>query len=243
MPDKPVALITGAARRVGAAIAQLLHAKSYNVIVHYWQSQEAAEQLVATLNHERPNSACTLCANLLDDTTWSKLIQDALAFSGRIDVLINNASLFYKTPVGEVELEDWNNMMCTNLMAPFFLSQMAAPHLAKQQGNIINITDIHTKRPLKEHSVYCISKAGLHMMTSALAQALGPDVRVNAVAPGAVMWPEGDNALSESAKQYIIDKTALKRIGCGEDVALAVWSLLQQPFVTGQTLMVDGGRF
>ena len=169
-------------------------------------------------------------------------MEGALSCWGRLDVLVNNASSFFPTPVGSITEEQWHDLLGTNLKAPLFLSQAAAQHLKEQQGCIINITDIHAQQPLKNHSVYCIAKAGLDMLTKSLAKELGPEIRVNAVAPGALLWPEGDNALSDDIKATIIERSALKRAGKPEDVADIVWALVNASYVTGQVWRVDGGR-
>jgi len=241
--SKKVALVTGAARRIGAEIARTLHANDINVILHYHASQKEAEQLAVELNQERANSAISLSADLLGIEHLPALIQRAHDQWGRLDILVNNASLFYKTLMNEVTSEAWDDLLTCNVKAPFFLAQAAAPYLAKQQGCIVNITDIRAEKPLRDYPVYCISKAGLAMLTKTLAQALGPLVRVNAVAPGATLWPEGENALSQEMKQRIINQTALKREGGSSHIAQAVLFLVMQAdYMTGQTIVVDGGR-
>ncbi len=233
-------LITGAAHRVGAATARLLHAAGMNIILHYRHSKEAAEQLQQTLHAVRPDSVALLQADLHDTAKLPQLVEEAVAIAGKLDVLINNASSFYPTPLGTVTEAQWDDLIGANLKAPFFLSQAAAPYLRQQQGNIINIVDIHAERPLKEFPVYSVAKAGLVMLTKSLACELGPDVRVNAVAPGAILWPEH---LDEAAKEKIISRTFLKRKGEPQDIAKAIRYLIRDAdYMTGQVLAVDGGR-
>lgn len=238
-----VALITGAGKRIGAEITRFLHAEGINVILHYHTSEKAAKKLAATLNKQRDHSAAVIEADLSILANLQPLIQQAEALWGRLDVLVNNASIFYKTEMGEVTGSAWDKLIDTNLKAPFFLAQAAFPYLAKQQGCIVNIVDIHAQRPLRDYPVYSISKAGLHMLTQALARELGPDVRVNAVSPGAILWPEGENNLSSAIKQKIIDHTALQRHGNPTEIAKAVFFLIQDAdYITGQNIVVDGGR-
>jgi pteridine reductase len=234
-------LITGAARRVGASIARVLHAAGANLVLHYRSSAEDAKALTQELNALRPDSARCAEADLLDLAHLPQLVKVAAEGFGGLDLLINNASTFYPTPVGDITEIDWNDLVGTNLRAPLFLSQAAAPLLKESRGLIINLADIHGVRPLKRYPVYSIAKAGLIMLTRALARELGPEVRVNAVAPGPVMWPEDglDDALQEKIRQ----RTALKRIGSAADVAQAcLFFATGAPFVTGQVLAVDGGR-
>lgn len=238
-----VALITGGARRIGAEIATTLHAEGMNVVLHYNISKEEALQLADKLNLVRPDSAIAVKADLLDMENGKLLVKEAGKKWQRLDVLVNNASRFYKTLMGDVTDYAWEDLMTSNLKAPFFLSQAAAPLLKQNKGVIINITDIHAERPLRDYSVYCISKSGLLMLTKALAKELGPDIRVNAVAPGAILWPEGENTLSDREKQKIIDQTALDRAGGAADIAKAVLFFVRDAdYVTGQILDVDGGR-
>ncbi len=235
------ALITGAARRIGAVIARLLHDSGMNVVLHYRHSSAEAVRLRDELNARRGHSALAVRADLLDTSALDAVIGEAHAAWGRLDALINNASAFFPTPCGTVSEAQWHELIDCNLKAPFFLSQAAAPLLAASRGCIVNITDIHGERPLKAHSVYSISKAGLAMMTQALARELGPDVRVNGIAPGAILWPEND--IGEAAQTDIVSRTALKRAGEPADIARAVLFLLRDaPYVTGQIIAVDGGR-
>jgi pteridine reductase len=236
-----VVLITGGARRVGAEIVRVLHEAGANVMIHYRSSADAAGALMHELNRARPGSAAVHCENLLEPQAADGLVAAALREFGRIDILINNASTFYATPVGGITLAQWDDLMGSNLKAPFFLAQAAAPSLRSQRGLIVNIVDIHALRPLKRHPVYSIAKAGLVMLTRSLARELGPDIRVNGIAPGPVLWPE--EGMDEALQREIIAKTALKRQGTPQDVARAVLFLAKDaPYVTGQIIAVDGGR-
>jgi pteridine reductase len=236
-----VALVTGAARRVGAAIATALHAAGASVVIHYRSSRADAEALAADLNRARPRSAVALQADLLDFDEHSRLVAATVSAFGALDILVNNASTFYPTPLGKITPAAWDDLIGSNLKAPLFLSQAAASALRARAGLILNLVDIHGLRPLPEYAVYSTAKAGLIMLTRALARELGPEIRVNGIAPGPVMWPEGD--LDEAMKEEIIRKTALKRLGSPEDVAqAAVFFATAAPFVTGQILAVDGGR-
>jgi len=240
LADK-VVLITGAARRVGAAIARRLHAAGAIVAIHYHRSVNEAQALGAELNAQRAGSATTLGGNLLDVKVLQPLVEATVARFGHLDILINNASTFYATPVGEITERAWEDLMGTNLRAPLFLSQAAAPHLKARHGLILNIVDIHGMRPLRQHVVYSPAKAGLIMLTQSLARELAPEVRVNGIAPGPVEFPEA--GLTEEMKQAIIDKTLLKRRGSPEDIArAALFFAGEAPYVTGQILAVDGGR-
>ena len=239
----PVALITGGARRIGAATARHLHNLGWRVIVHYRTSHTEADDLVAELNKQRAESALALAADLTSLTDIETLARTASRHWQRLDALINNASSFYPTPVGSVTEQQWDDLIGSNLKAPFFLAQQLAGVLAESSGTIINIADIHAERPLSEHTVYCIAKAGNVMLTKSLARELAPRVRVNGVAPGAIMWPEDTAELTPSAKAAIVDKIALKRAGEASDVARTIeFLLLHAPYVTGQILAVDGGR-
>ncbi len=236
-----VVLITGAAHRVGAAMARVLHAQGMNLVLHYRHSGEAAQGLQTELHAVRADSVALVQADLLDTVGLAALVDTALSTWQRLDVLVNNASSFYPTPVGSVTEAQWDDLMGSNLKAPFFLAQAAAPYLAQQQGCIVNIVDIHADRPLKTYPVYGIAKAGLVMLTKALARELGPEVRVNAVAPGAIVWPEHD--LDAVTKEYIISRTALKRQGVPHDIAQAVLFLIRDAgYISGHVLTVDGGR-
>ena len=238
-----VALVTGAARRIGAEISRVLHDAGMNIALHYNASEEEASQLCDELNQKRKNSAVPVQADLQELESEKALIQHAASVWNRLDVLVNNASRFYRTSIGKVTEYAWDDLMNSNLKAPFFLAQAAAPFLTAQQGCIVNIVDIHAERPLRDYSVYCISKGGLAIMTKALAKELGPAVRVNAVSPGAIIWPEGKNELSNEEKQSIIERTSLLRHGSPIDIAKAVLFFVRDAeYVTGQILNVDGGR-
>jgi len=234
-------LVTGAARRVGAAVARALHAAGANVIVHFRSSAEPAAELARELNDARAESARLAECDLLDIEKLPGLVGAATDAFGRLDILINNASTFYPTPLGDITEIDWNDLIGTNLKAPLFLSQAAAAALRINDGLILNIADIHGMRPLGRHPVYSVAKAGLIMLTRSLAREMGPQVRVNAIAPGPVMWPE--DGMDTHLKETIIDKTALKRPGSTDDVArAALFFATEAPYVTGQILAVDGGR-
>lgn len=236
-------LITGAARRIGAEVTRVLHAAGMNVILHYHVSEKEAKTLCAMLNAERSHSAFILAADLSNHANLKSLIDQAAKIGGRLDALVNNASVFYKTQREHVSSDAWDHLLNTNLKAPFFLAQAAFPYLAKQHGSIVNLIDIHAQRPMRDYSVYCISKAGLQMLTKTLAREFAPDVRVNAVSPGQVIWPEAENSLDEAVKQKILDRIPLQRQGNPEEIAKAVLFLIQDAtYVTGQDLAVDGGR-
>ncbi|NOY63113.1 MAG: pteridine reductase [Gammaproteobacteria bacterium] len=236
-----VALITGGARRIGAAIARDLHSQGMNIALHYRSSADAAQQLRDELTNKREDSVVLIQAELLECEGLPKLVDDAQSAWGRIDALVNNASSFYPTPLGSITQQHWDELMGSNLKAALFLSQSAAPHLAKKHGCIVNIIDIHSERPLKAHTVYCVAKAGLTMLTKSLAKELGPEVRVNGIAPGSILWPEQE--MSESSKEEITSRTTLKRQGTPEEIACGVRFLVKDAtFVTGQILAMDGGR-
>ena len=236
-----VALITGAAHRIGATTARTLHTAGMNIVIHYRNSDQAAKALQQELESARPDSVALLQGDLHQVDRFDTLIQQAEAIWGRLDILVNNASTFYPTPLGTISEDNWDDLMGSNLKAPLFLAQAAAPYLKAQQGNIINIVDIHADRPLKEHPVYSIAKAGLAMLTKSLARELGPEVRVNGVAPGAILWPE--NEMDEATKSDILSRTALKRSGEPADIARTVLFLIRDAhYTTGQILNVDGGR-
>ncbi len=236
-----VVLITGGAKRLGATTVRALHAAGASIVVHYHQSREAAERLVAELNAQRAGSAHAVSANLLDTDALPALVAAAIERYGRLDVLVNNASSFYPTPVGEITAAQFDDLIGTNLRAPLFLTQAAAPALRATQGLVINMADIHGQRPLKDYPVYSAAKAALVMLTRSLARELGPEVRVNAIAPGPVLWPE--QPLDDALKAEIVGKTALKRSGSPEDIArTALFLATSAPFITGQVIAVDGGR-
>lgn len=234
-------LITGAARRVGATLVRALHAAGANVLVHCHHSVQAAEALTAELERERSGSTAVIVADLLDTMALPGLIDSALEHFGRLDLLINNASSFYPTPVGHISVAHWEDLMGTNLRAPLFLTQAATPALQESGGSVLNIVDIHGQRPLRDHALYSTAKAGLIMLTRALARELAPRVRVNAIAPGAILWPDG--GMPAARKERIMQRTPLQRHGCPEDIARAVLFFASEaPFVTGQVLAIDGGR-
>lgn len=239
--DEKVALVTGGAQRIGAEIVRTLHAAGMNVAIHYHASAAAAEQLAGELDAVRPGSALTLRADLDDTAQLPDLVARLAGRFGRLDVLVNNASRFYPTPLGAASTAQWDELMGSNLKAPFFLTQAAAPLLRAAGGCVVNLVDVHAQRPLKDHPIYCMAKAANAMMVMSLARELGPAVRVNGVAPGAILWP--DRALSAAAKQEILDRTALGRVGTMADIARAVLFLVRDAdYVTGQVLAVDGGR-
>ena len=236
-----VVLITGAAQRIGAEIARLLHQQGASIIIHYRHSSDTAAQLNNELNRQRADSSMLVQGDLIDTDNHSQLIKTCMQQFGRLDVLVNNASTFYPTPVGDITLSDWDDLLGSNLKAPLFLSQAAMAQLKKNKGSIINIVDIHAERPLKEHTVYCAAKAGLVMLTKSLARELAPDVRVNGVAPGAILWPEQE--MSDETKTSILSRIALKRQGQPSEIAKAVAFLASDAsYTTGQILNVDGGR-
>ena len=235
------ALVTGAARRVGAAIVRGLHAADANVVLHYRSSADDAAELARELNGLRPGSVILAECDLLDTAQLPALVKVAEEAFGGLDVLVNNASTFYPTPVGDITAIDWDDLIGSNLKAPLFLSQAAAPLLKEARGLIVNLADIHGMKPLRRYPVYSIAKAGLIMLTKSLARELGPHVRVNAVAPGPILWPE--DGLDTALQEQILDRTALKRLGSPEDVARAcLFFATEAPYVTGQILAVDGGR-
>ena len=243
---EPVILITGAARRIGAAIARYMHSAGYKVIVHCHQSIDTANLLCADLNVLRPNSALSLQAELTDMAQVKTLASDALKCWGRLDGLVNNASSFYPTPLADANEADWESLMGSNLKGPYFLCQALAEALKESRGSIVNIADIHARQPLVEHSIYCIAKAGNMMLTKSLAKELAPQVRVNGIAPGAILWPESsaqtDTELSEQGKQNILNKIPLGRLGSEQDIALLAHFLITDAsYLSGQTIAVDGG--
>ncbi len=235
------ALITGSARRLGAKTAETLHQNGADIIIHYRGSRAAAEALVARFNAERSGSAVALQADLLRLDEIERLAQEATAAFGRLDILVNNASTFYPTPVGQIAETHWDDLMGSNLKAPLFLSQACHPALKASRGCIVNMVDIHARSPLKRYPLYSMAKAGKAMMTRALAQEMAPEVRVNGVAPGAILWPE-DDSQSEEERQKILQRIPLGRTGMPQDIADAILFLATSPYVNGQILAVDGGR-
>ena len=241
MPSTPVALVTGSARRIGAAIARALHAAGYDLALHYRSSSDDVDALAAELERARPGSTVRLQADLAEFDRLPELVAQTVGRFGRLDALVNNASGFFPTPVGEATPAQWDALFATNARAPLFLAQAAAPHLARNGGAIVNLTDLYGERPLPGHSIYCMAKAALLMATRSLALELGPQVRVNAVSPGAILWPEegGDDA----ARQAMLQRTPLARTGTPEEVAEAVrWLLQDATYCTGEVIHLDGGR-
>jgi len=241
--NAPVILITGAGRRVGAEIARTLHAAGSRVAIHYRSSAHDAEALAAELNAVRADSAAAFKADLLDVAALPPLVAAVVARFGRLDGLVNNASSFFPTKVGAIDTAAWDDLMGSNLKAPLFLAQAAAPHLQAAGGCIVNITDIHAERPLKGFPVYCAAKGGLLNLTRSLAIELAPAVRVNAVAPGPIEWPENDISFPPAERAAIVEHTLLKRVGSPADIARTVRFLVfDAPYITGQVINVDGGR-
>ena len=239
--DAKCVLVTGGAKRIGAATSRLLHSAGFKLIIHCRLSCQAADALANELNASRENSAKVIQGDLNNENIYDKLIEQAFLCWNRLDVLVNNASSFYPTPVGSIMQDDWNNLINSNMKAPLFLSQAAAPYLKQTQGSIVNMIDVHGQRPMKEHTVYCAANAGLGMLTMSLAKELGPDIRVNGVAPGAILWPEKN--MPEHTKNIILERTALKRAGEPIDIAKTILFLIRDAnYITGQIIAVDGGR-
>ena len=239
--NNKVALVTGSARRIGAVTLRALHANGAKVVVHYRNSSSDAEKLCAELNQLRQNSCMTVQGDLNDIKAMPAIIETIIQQMGQLDILVNNASTFYPTPMGEITEKHWDDLLGSNLKAPLFLSQAAMSYLKATQGCIVNMVDVHGFRPMKNYPVYSVAKAGLLMLTQSLARELGPDVRVNGVAPGAILWPEMDE--NQSDQQELLDKTALKRMGTPEDIAKTVLFLVRDAdYITGQVIPVDGGR-
>lgn len=241
--NEKVVLITGGAKRVGATIAQQLHACGFNVMIHYRQSKAEALALQNTLNNIRDNSAAIVQADLLDVPNLPELVANTIKAFGRLDVLVNNASTYYATELDDINEDHWQDLIGSNLKAPMFLSKAAAESLKNTHGCIINITDMHIERPKKGYIIYSVAKAGLVTLTKSLAHELSPNVRVNAVAPGPVQWPDNNPDFDENYRERVINQTLLKRIGSPQDVAKAVEYLVNDaPYTTGYVLAVDGGR-
>jgi len=239
--DRPVALITGASRRVGAVTARTLHAAGYDLALHYRHSADDARALADELERQRGGSTLLLQAELADLPALPAMIEQLLAHYGRLDALVNNASAFFPTPLGTATPQQWDALFASNAQAPFFLSQAAIPALREARGGIVNMVDIYAERPLAEHPLYCMAKAALAAMTRSLALELGPEIRVNGVAPGAVLWPSDGKPYDD--QQAMLARTPLQHAGTPEDVAGAVlWLLRDAPYVTGQIIRVDGGR-
>ena len=240
--EKKVALVTGGARRIGAAIVRHLHQDGYKVAIHCNNSLLEAQALAAELNNQQAETAQVFAQDLRTPAASEQLINEVMCWSGRLDVLVNNASLFIRSKGPEFNAQDWHDLFTVNVQVPFMLSLAARPFLRQQRGVIINLTDIHATKPLKGYSVYCQSKAALAMQTKTLAYEWAPEIRVNAVAPGAIMWPEASNQLTTVQQQAIIKKTPLQCHGHPDYLAAAVVALIHNPFITGQELQVDGGR-
>jgi len=234
-------LITGGAKRIGARIARTLHAQDMNLVIHFNTSSDDANELCSELNSIRNDSAIAIGANLTSQDEVESLINKVIERTGQLDVLINNASTFYPTPIEDITLDDWDNLVGTNLKAPLFLCKYAAPHIKKSKGSIINMVDIHASKPLKNHPIYGPAKSGLVMLTRSLAKDLAPEVRVNGIAPGMILWPE--NEPPEEIKQKVVNQIPLKRTGEPNDIAKTVLFLIADAdYITGQIIAVDGGR-
>jgi pteridine reductase len=232
------ALITGGAVRIGAQIVKTLHENNYRVLVHYHQSKKNAQILCNELNTKISNSAEMVCTNLNSLSNIEKLSSKIES----IDLLINNASVFYPTPLPKTKHEDWDNLINVNLKAPYFLATQLSNKLCSRNGSIINIVDIHSERPLRNHPIYSISKAGLKMLTLSLAKELAPNVRVNGISPGSIIWPQTKGSISDNQKKIMLDRVALKRQGKPKDIAEAVLFLVESDYITGQIINIDGGR-
>lgn len=237
-----VALVTGGARRIGAAITRKLHTTGYKVIIHCHNSLHEAHALATDLNQRRAESAFVLQRELTESFAAEEMMEAVNTWTGRLDLLVNNASVFLRSDLSDFSAADWDSLFDIHVKAPFLLSCAARPLLVKQAGVIINVTDIHAEKPLRGYSAYCQSKAALEMQTKSLAREFAPEIRVNAIAPGAIAWPEHDNTLTLERQEHIIAKTALKKHGCPEYIAQAVIALTENPFITGHILTVDGGR-
>lgn len=236
----PVALITGAAKRIGAAMATRLHSEGFRVIIHYGHSKDDAHTLARKLNDIRPDSATCLQANLCDSEDVEALSENAVNVWGQLDVLVNNASSFYPTPIGSISEEDWLSLVGSNVKGPLFLSQALAPALRKTKGCIVNMVDMHIDRPLPKHSVYLLAKSGLASLTQSLAIDLAPDIRVNGIGPGAILWPERE--MEDDEKEKLLSSIPLGELGKPEDIAKTLSFLISATYVTGQIIFVDGGR-
>ncbi len=241
--NNPVALITGAAKRIGAEIAKALHQKGFNVVIHYLNSATEAQALCDALNQDRADSAIAIAGNIVEVEECKTIAQLSIQKWQRLDLLVNNASSFYPTPIVEATEQQWEDLMGTNLKASFFLTKYLSDALAKNSGNIINIIDIHADRPLKAHPIYSVAKAGHAMLTKSLAKELAPNIRVNGVAPGNILWPTAENPILEDEKKSILERIPLRRQGDVSDITQAVIFLAcHAPYITGQIIAVDGGR-
>lgn len=234
------ALVTGSAKRLGKAIVELLHKNNFNVVIHCNQSVTEANRLASKLNTIRSDSAAVVSGNLLDEKALVSISEQAIEAFGTMDLLVNNASSFYPTDNNNIDSNAWTDLTGTNMKAPYHLSCLLSPYLSESEGSIINLVDIHAERPLKDHTVYCMAKAGLKMMIKSLACEFAPRIRVNGIAPGAILWPE--QALDETHKASIIKQIALQRLGQPSDIANTALFLAQAPYITGQIITVDGGR-
>jgi pteridine reductase len=238
-----VILVTGGARRVGVATCRRLHSQGASLVVHYRASESEARALEAELDQVRPGSVALVQADLLETANLPRLIDETVSHFGRLDALVNNASSFFPTPLGEITEDGWEDLIGSNLKAPLFLSQAAAPQLKRQRGCIVNIVDIHSEWPLKRYVVYNAAKGGLASLTRSLAVELAPEVRVNGISPGPILWPEAGEWMDEASRQHIIGRTLLKRTGEPDDIARTVSFLIADaPYITGQIISVDGGR-
>ena len=235
-----VAFITGSAKRIGACVAEHLHRLGFNLVLHCNQSLTSAKILQEKLNYARADSAALVTGDLCEMSQLEEIANQAIEAFGRLDVLINNASAFYPTPIGAVQQADWHVLMGSNTQAPLFLSQLCQKQLKQNQGVIINMVDIHAERPLKDHTLYCMAKAALATMTQSLAQELAPEVRVNGVSPGAILWPE--TPLTESQQQEVLSEIPAARLGSPQDIADTIAFLIKASYITGQIIAVDGGR-
>lgn len=239
----PVALITGAAHRLGAQTAGALHERGWNLVIHYRSREDQADALTKQMNRQRPDSACAIQADLSKTSEATRLASEAIAHWDRLDALVNNASVFHPTPTESATEDDWSAILDTNLRAPFFLLQACLPSLRQNYGSVVNLIDIYSEKPIADHPLYCASKAGLAALTRSWAKDLAPHIRVNGVSPGAILWPEGESEMGMSQKQAILDKTPLARTGNPEDIAgTIVFLICDAPFITGQIVAVDGGR-
>lgn len=236
------ALLTGAARRLGAQTAATLHDQGANIIIHYGQSAQAARALVDKLNAQREHSATAIQADLTDLNAINQLAEKALQSFGRLDILVNNASTFYPTPLGKMSEAHWQDLMASNVKAPLFLSQACYPFLKQNSGCIINMADIHGRSPLKQHTIYCCAKSANIMLTRSLALEMGPEVRVNAIAPGAILWPEESGDNDDQKQQQILDQVPLGRRGDKHNIAETILFLVNNDYINGQIIAVDGGR-
>lgn len=237
-----VALITGSAKRIGAFTAEYFHTQGYDIILHYRSSGDAAKSLRDKLNGNRPHSCIALHADLSDPSAWEQLAEQARSWKHRLDLLVNNASSYYPTEFGNTTQDQWNDLFASNAMAPFFLTQALTPLLRKSKGCVVNMVDINAEKPLPEFIPYCMAKAALHAMTLSLAKALAPTVRVNGVAPGAILWPD-QWEISSPEQQATLSRTPMQRLGTPEDIARTIYFLAENaPFITGQIVGVDGGQ-